>query len=182
MGAYWSQKAHFDWINYWYFRKTPLAEVGLHPAPTLGKYGLLNIPLFLGYAKSAFSMVTESNETGNESVTESNGARITLDSKTQSGQYGFLLSIQQPAVGSWINRQMCRPNAIELPDSHLAKRFFYVCISPSLTFFLVGRGSVGHCPAGIDLPVSYPLPFVCRPQRAGTLKRLMLNNRPNRKR
>lgn len=68
----------------------------MHPAPALGKHGLLNIPLFLGYAKSAFSMVTESNETGNESVTESNGARITLDSKTQSGQYGF--AVVNPAA------------------------------------------------------------------------------------
>ena len=35
-----SRKANFDWISYWYFRKTPLAEVGWHPAPTLGKHGL----------------------------------------------------------------------------------------------------------------------------------------------
>lgn len=42
-------------------------------------------------------------------------------------------------------------------------RIFYVCISPSVPFSYGRQGQGGHLPTGSILPVSYSLPFVCRP-------------------
>ena len=42
-------------------------------------------------------------------------------------------------------------------------RIFYVCIFPSVPFSYGRQGQGGHMPTGSILPVSYSLPFVCRP-------------------